>query len=302
MIGGLVEVAESGRHLSVQRGFLKVSEKGEELGRVPLDDIDALILSGPQITLSKNLMVELAERKAIIVTCGRNWHPISISLPFGVHYEAAGILRDQIDASQPLRKRLWQQIVQAKIDNQAAVLRRHERGTRASGELAVLRRRVRSGDPDNMEAQAARHYWPALMGPNFRRDRHADGVNAFLNYGYTILRAATARAVCGSGLHPSLGIHHGTRVNPFALIDDMMEPFRPLVDSVAHETYQEEAELDATHKRGLAAVLREDMLLETGLSPVTNCLTRLARSLTASFASKSPELVIAEIPQPEQLM
>ena len=108
--------------------------------------------------------------------------------------------------------------------------------------------------------------------------------------------------MCGSGLHPSLGIHHGTRVNPFALIDDMMEPFRPLVDSVAHETYQEEAELDATHKRGLAAVLREDMLLETGLSPVTNCLTRLARSLTASFASKSPELVIAEIPQPEQLM
>lgn len=299
MIGGLVEVAESGRYLSAQRGFLKVSEKGEELGRVPLDDITALILSGPQITLSKNLMVELAERKAIIVTCGRNWHPISLSLPFGVHYEAAGILRDQIDASQPLRKRLWQQIVQAKIDNQAAVLRRRGRETQAINELAVLRRRVRSGDPDNMEAQAARHYWPALMGPDFRRDRHADGVNAFLNYGYTILRAATARAVCGSGLHPSLGIHHGTRINPFALIDDLMEPFRPLVDSVAHETCEEEAELDATHKRTLAAVLREDMLLETGLSPVTNCLTRLARSLTASLASKTPELVIAAVPQTE---
>lgn len=302
MIGGLVEVAEDGRHLSVHRGFLKVSEKGEELGRVPLDDITALILSGPQITLSKNLMVELAERKAIIVTCGRNWHPISISLPFGVHYEAAGILRDQIDASQPLRKRLWQQIVQAKIDNQAAVLRRHAQGTRAIGELAVLNRRVRSGDPDNMEAQAARHYWPALMGSDFRRDRHSDGVNAFLNYGYTILRAATARAVCGSGLHPSLGLHHGTRVNPFALIDDLMEPFRPLVDSVARETYEDAIELDATHKRALAAVLREDMLLETGFSPVTNCLIRLARSLTASLASKTPELVIAEVHKPEQLV
>ncbi len=299
MIGGLVEVAESGRYLSVQRGFLKVSEKGEELGRVPLDDITALILSGPQITLSKNLMVELAERKAIIVTCGRNWHPISLSLPFGVHYEAAGILRDQIDASQPLRKRLWQQIVQAKIDNQAEVLRRHGRETRAISELAVLRRRVRSGDPENMEAQAARRYWPALMGPDFRRDRHADGMNAFLNYGYTILRAATARAVCGSGLHPSLGIHHGTRVNPFALIDDLMEPFRPLVDSVAYETYEEEAELDAPHKRDLAAVLREDMLLETGLSPVSNCLIRLARSLAASLASKTPELAIAAMPQSE---
>ena len=276
MIGGLVEVAENGRYLSVHRRFLKVSEKGEELGRVPLDDITALILSGSQITLSKNLMVELAERKAIIVTCGRNWHPISISLPFGVHYEAAGILRDQIDASQPLRKRLWQQIVQAKIDNQAAVLRRHARETRAIGELAVLHQRVRSGDPDNMEAQAARHYWPTLMGPDFRRDRHSDGVNAFLNYGYTILRAATARAVCGSGLHPSLGIHHGTRVNPFALVDDLMEPFRPLVDSIAHEIYEDAAELDATHKRALAAVLREDMMMETGVSPVANCLTRLA--------------------------
>lgn len=302
MIGGLVEVAENGRYLSVQRGFLKVSEKGEELGRVPLDDITALILSGSQITLSKTLMVELAERKAIIVTCGRNWHPISISLPFGAHYEAAGILHDQINASQPLRKRLWQQIVQAKIDNQAAVLRRYARGTRAIGELAVLRRRVRSGDPDNMEAQAARHYWPALMGSDFRRDRHSDGVNAFLNYGYTILRAATARAVCGSGLHPSLGLHHGTRVNPFALIDDLMEPFRPLVDSVARETYGDAKELDAAHKRTLAAVLREDMMLETGLSPVTNCLTRLARSLTASLASKRPELVIAEVHKPEQLV
>ena len=299
MIGGLVEIAEQGRHLSVQRGFLKVLEKGEELGRVPLDDITALILSGPQITLSKNLMVELAERKAIIVTCGRNWHPISISLPFGVHYEAAGILRDQIDASQPLYKRLWQQIVQAKIDNQAAVLRRHGGEARIINELVVLRRRVRSGDPDNMEAQAARRYWPALMGPDFRRDRHSGDVNALLNYGYTILRAATARAVCGSGLHPSLGIHHGTRVNPFALVDDLMEPFRPLVDAVARGISEEQTEVDAPHKRALAAVLREDMLLETGLSPVANCLTRLARSLAASLASKRPELVIAEVHQPE---
>ena len=166
MTGGVVEIAEDGRHLSVHRGFLKVSDSDRELGQVPLDDITALILSGPQITLSKTLMVELAERKAVIVTCGRNWHPVSFSLPFGAHYEAAGVLKDQIGASEPLKKRLWQQIVRAKISNQAIVLRRHAPDARAIGELDVLRRRVKSGDPENMEAQAARHYWPALMGRN----------------------------------------------------------------------------------------------------------------------------------------
>ena len=302
MIGGLVEVAEDGRQLSVHRGFLKISADGTEVGRVPLDDITALILSGPQITLSKNLMVELAERKAIIVTCGRNWHPVSFSLPFGMHYEAAGILRDQIDASEPLRKRLWQQVVRAKINNQAVVLRRHVPDAKAIGELDVLRRRVKSGDPDNMEAQAARHYWPALMGPDFRRDRHSDGVNIFLNYGYTVVRAATARAVCGSGLHPALGLHHGSRVNPFALVDDLMEPFRPLVDSIARSISDGPTDLDVGRKRALAAVLREDVMLEPGLAPVVNGLIRLVQSLVSSLASKKPELAIAAIREPGQLV
>ena len=111
MIGRLVEISEQGRHLSVHRGFLKVSEDGEEIGRVPLGDVTALVLTGPQVTLSKTLMVELAERKAVIVTCGKNWHPLSFTLPFGVHFETAGIPRDQIAMSEPLRKRLWQQVV-----------------------------------------------------------------------------------------------------------------------------------------------------------------------------------------------
>lgn len=302
MIGGLVEIAEQGRHLSVHRGFLKVSEGGDEIGRVPLDDVTALILSGPQVTLSKTLMVELAERKAVIVTCGRNWHPLSFTLPFGVHFETAGILRDQIGMTEPFRKRLWQRVVRAKIANQAKVLSRHVPESKAIEELAVLQRRVRSGDPDNMEAQAARHYWPALMGPDFRRDRRADGVNGLLNYGYTVLRAATARAVCGSGLHPALGLHHGSRVNPFALIDDLMEPFRPMVDSIGKENADDSTELDAEKKRTLATVLQEDMLLESGLAPVANCLTRLAQSMTASLSGKSPDLVIAEVRAPGQLV
>ena len=141
MIGGLVEIAGSGRHLSVHRGFLKVSEDGTEIGRVPLDDITALILAGPQITLTKTLMVEMAERRSVIVICARNWHPLSFTLPFGVHFESAGILRDQINATGPLRKRLWQQIVQAKITAQRTVLLHHEPQSPAVGELNILARR-----------------------------------------------------------------------------------------------------------------------------------------------------------------
>ncbi|MEX0760279.1 MAG: type II CRISPR-associated endonuclease Cas1, partial [Tistlia sp.] len=189
MIGGLVEVMEAGRHLAVHRGFLKVSDEGGEIGRVALDDITALILAGPQVTLSKALMVELAERRAVIVTCGRNWHPVALTLPFDSHFESAGVLHDQIAASEPLRKRLWQALVRAKIANQAQVLKRYRPAHPALDELDVLFRQVRSGDLDNREAQAARHYWPALMGSEFRRDRRAEGVNALLNYGYTVLRA-----------------------------------------------------------------------------------------------------------------
>ncbi len=306
MIGGIVEVAEAGRHLSVHRGFLKVSEGATELGRVPLDDITALIMSGPQATLSTRLIAELANRKAIIITCGPNWHPCAFTLPFGGHYEAAGVLRDQIAASAPLKKRLWQRLVKAKIANQAAVLGYHEPDHSKLNELGVLERRVKSGDPDNMEAQAARHYWPALMAKDFRRNRFAADANAYLNYGYTVLRAATARAICGAGLHPALGLHHGSRVNAFALVDDLMEPFRPFVDSIARQLVDEdagaEALLDPERKRCLAAVLRQDLVAESGASPLVICLARLAQSLTASLANKCEGLALPQARRPGHLL
>lgn len=308
MIGGIVEIAEAGRHLSVHRGFLTVAEDGDELGRVPLDDITALILSGHQITLSKQVMVSLAERKAVIVTCGRNWHPVSFTLPFGAHFESAGVLRDQINAREPLKKRLWQRLVRIKINHQATILSHCQPGHPKLAELDVLERRVKSGDPDNLEAQAARHYWPALMGEEFRRDRNRDDVNIYLNYGYTVLRAATARAVCAAGLHPALGLHHGTRVNDFALVDDLMEPFRPLVDWVAvellraHPPGNGSCDLTPDHKRDLVKILQQDLISESGASPLINCLGVLARSLAGSLASKSDQLSVAQITPAGQLV
>jgi len=303
MIGGLVEVGEAGRYLSVHRGFLKVSDEEAEIGRVPLDDITALILAGPQITLSKTLMVELAERRAVIVTCGRNWHPLSYTLPFGNHYETAGVLQDQIDASEPLRKRLWQLIVQAKVTNQRLVLEQFAPECAAIAELTALHKQIKSGDPDNREAQAARHYWPALMGADFRRDRQGEGANPFLNYGYTVLRAATARATCGAGLHSAIGLHHKSRVNAFALIDDLMEPFRPMVDAAVRSLSPEGLQgIRPEEKRHLAAVLQQDMVTEAGLSPVINCLGKLAQSLVASLKAKKPSLEIAVVRPAAQLI
>lgn len=304
MIGGIVEVAEPDRYISVHRGFLKVSDCETELGRVPMDDITALILSAPQVTISKNLMVELAERKAVIVTCGRNWHPLSITLPIAAHHQSAGILHDQIDASTPLKKRLWQKIVKTKIAHQAAVLAHHHPEHPKHLELGILERRVKSGDPENMEAQAARQYWTALMGDDFRRDRNAGDANVLLNYGYTILRAATARAVTASGLHPALGIHHHGRHNAFALVDDLMEPFRPMVDSIACDLLSDPdaVSLPPQTKRDLAAILQEDLLTDRGASPLINCLARMAQSLADSFSGKTDILEIARIKPAQDLL
>ena len=293
MIGGIVEVAEDDRRLSVYRGFLKVSDNKEEIGRVPLDDITALILSARQATLSRNLMFELAERKAIIVVCGSNYHPISLTWPFDAHYETAGTLHDQINASKPVKKRLWQEIVKAKINNQMAILDMVKPGHDKLKDMAVCIKQLKSGDPENREAQAARHYWPALMGNSFRRNRTGDKPNNFLNYGYAILRAAAARAVCAAGLNPALGLHHHSRINSFALVDDLMEPFRPMVDMTAFNmNKQGMQELDPSSKKAMAAVLQQDMMSEKGASPVINCMQRTAQALVSSFQTGDTKLKI----------
>ena len=208
MIGRIVEIAEDGRHLSLLRGFLRVQAKGEELGRVPLDDVVAVLAHAHGLTYSNNLLVALADRGVPFVVSGDNHQPVAILWPVSGHHQQTARMLAQVDAGRPLRKRLWQALVQAKVIHQGAVL---EAVGQPHGAFDRLAATVRSGDPENVEAQAARRYWPLLMGDDFRRDRAADGVNALLNYGYGILRAATARAVMAVGLHPSLGIHHHNR-------------------------------------------------------------------------------------------
>lgn len=258
MIGRVVEVASDGRHLAVLRGFMTISADGAEVARVPLDDIGVLLCHAHGLTYSNNLLVELSQRGAAVVLCGSNHMPLAWVWPLDGHHVQALRMRYQLEADEPLRKRLWQVLVRAKIVQQGAVLKRMGK---ADGAFDLLARKVRSGDPENMEAQAARRYWPLLMGEDFRRDRQTGGTNAMLNYGYTVLRAGVARAVTSTGLHPSIGLHHSNRGNPMCLVDDLMEPFRPLIDYLVTRLAADGAEdVTPSVKGSLARVLSLDMV------------------------------------------
>jgi CRISPR-associated protein Cas1 len=299
MIGRVIEVASDGRHLAVLRGFMTVSAEGTEIGRVPLDDIGVLLCHAHSITYSNNLIVELCNRGAAVVICAPNHMHVAWIWPLVGNHVQTQRMRHQLAAEDSLCRRLWQVIVRAKIAQQASVL---ERIGQPHGAFDMLARKVRSGDPENIEAQAARRYWPLLMGAVFRRDRDAGGMNAMLNYGYTVLRAGTARAITAAGLHPSIGLHHANRGNPMCLADDLMEPFRPIVDfQVSRLAKDGETEMTPAVKSALAHVLSLDAATARGTTPLSTCLERLAFSLAEAFESGKPVLDLPEPALPMEL-
>ncbi len=292
MIGRIVEIAGDGRYLSLDRGFLVVSHKGQELGRTPIDDVAALIGNAHGLVYSNNLLVALAERGAPFVLCGANHKPVGLLWPVEGHHRQAARMDAQLSASLPLRKRLWKQVVQAKIGMQAAVIGLFD------GPEPPLRRlagKVRAGDPSNVEGQAARQYWSLLLGKAFRRDRDAEGINAMLNYGYTVLRALVARQIMAAGLHPGVPLHHANEGNPMRLVDDLMEPFRPLVDAVVRRLCDTGAvTLDAETRRELALLGTRSMRTVQGVSPVTVTVQRLAVSLAQVYEKRAMALDLPE--------
>ena len=290
----IIDIAADGRHLSRDRGFLKVSEDGREIGRTPLDQVAGVIVHAHGTTWSTSLLVELAERGAPVVLCGPNHAPRSVLMPLEGHHAQGGRLRAQWQAKAPLMKQAWKKIVTAKVTMQAAAL---EAVGQPSAPLQMMIRKITSGDGTNVEAQAARYYWPRMMGDAFRRDAKASDVNALLNYGYTVLRAATARAVVAAGLHPSVGLHHANRMNAFALADDLMEPFRPLVDCAARRCATDNgAQVDTPNKQALARLIAIDLPLDDAMSPVSVAVIRLATSLGQSFENGRLSLVLPKPP------
>lgn len=222
----ILEIAERPARLRIERRQLVVESDGSPV-RFPLDDIAVIVVAHPQVSYTQAVLSELSAAGGTFVTCDSSRMPNGILLPLAANSVQTERFRKQLELSQPRQKRAWQQIIKAKIAMQSALLQ-HQLGADAG--LEALLGQVRSGDTANVEARAARRYWTALFGSDFRRDRNAPGHNALLNYGYALLRAATARAIVAAGLHPSLGVHHHNKYNAFCLADDLMEPYRPLID------------------------------------------------------------------------
>ena len=293
-LGRIVEIAEVGRHLAKDRGFLIVSSSGAEIGRVPLDDLSAVIVSAPGTTVSCFLLSDLASRGISFAVCGQNFAPAGLLWPVDGHHVQQRRMEGQINSTKVMARKIWTQVVVAKIRWQGWAV---SKAGHRSGAFESFARAVKAGDPENIEAQAARRYWPLMFGPDFRRDTEAPGTNALLNYGYAILRSATARAIAAAGLHPGMGVFHRHPHNAMPLADDLMEPFRPHLDlEVLSLTREGLLGVDKDAKRRLVGVLLAELPTSAGNSPIQTCLMRLAQSVAASYVSGEISISLPRFP------
>ena len=305
MTDRILDLSESPARLRVDTERLVIKRDGKDDVLIPLADLAVVIVSHPRVTFSQAVLSGLATAGGAFVTCDKSSLPVAMLLPLQAHHLQAERFARQAAASLPAKKRLWQQIVRAKIAAQARCLRALH-GDEDS--LQGLVPRVRSGDPQNVEARAARRYWPALFnygsGETFRRRRDGDPPNGHLNYGYAVLRAIVARAICAAGLHPSLGLHHHNRYNAFCLADDLMEPFRPLVDASVARHAQEHgmnAPLDKNAKNAIIMDLLDRYPANGEARTLFDWLSRAAQSLTGVFSETCKRLTIAELSPLENL-
>lgn len=261
---------------------------------IPIEDIGVLILDHPQLSLTHGILNALLESGSAVITCSQSHMPTGLLLPLAGHSLQSERFQQQLEASLPLRKQLWQQTIRAKIQNQEALLALIH--GRHFPNMQAWSKQVRSGDPDNLEARAALFYWSQLFPslPAFTRDREAEAPNALLNYGYAILRGLMGRALVASGLLPTLGIHHHNRYNAYCLADDMMEPYRPYVDSlVAHiyEAHQPET-LTRECKRELLTLPELDVVIDGVRHPLMVGVGLTAQSLQHCFAGEARSLAL----------
>jgi CRISPR-associated protein Cas1 len=296
VIKRIVEISSARTFLSVRYGQLVIKENGNELSQIPCEDIGILLVDHPGTSYTHSVFTELLDKGAAIVLCGGNHHPAAMLLPLESNSEQGERFRKQIEAKEPVKKRLWKQLVQAKIQHQAKVA---GRDTETYAALMILRQRVRSGDPSNVEAQASRKFWASyLQGIEFHRDVAGAPPNNLLNYGYTVMRAAVARALCSAGLLPCLGIHHCNRYNAFALADDVMEPFRGFVEARVKQICEADGapdELTQPLKARLLEVLYDPVTISGFQGPLMVALHRTAASLQRCFAGEQEQL---ELPEP----
>jgi len=287
MIKQVVEISSAGTYLSVRYGQLVLKRDGSVVGRVPCEDVGVLLVDHRGVTYTHSVFTELLRYGAAVVVCGADHHPAGMFLPLEGHSLQSERFRQQAEVAKPVKKQLWKQIVRAKILHQAKVLGPDSEAYRA---LLLLGRKVRSGDPENIEAWASKKFWGEyLSAVSFRRAADGAPPNNMLNYGYMVMRAAVARALCSAGLLPALGIHHRNRYNAFCLADDMIEPFRGFVDAKVREICEGEGvvdELDQRIKARLLEVLYERVTIGGFRGPLMVGLHRTMASLQRCFAGE----------------
>jgi CRISPR-associated protein Cas1 len=264
---------------------------------VPIEDIGVVILDHKQITVTQALLAELLDNNCAVITCDSRQLPVGLLLPLAGNTIQNERFRNQLDASLPLKKQLWQQTIESKIRNQAAMLE-YTTGE-VHNNMLKWSDSVKSGDTENMEARAAVYYWKTIFpdNPYFVRDHEGGGANALLNYGYAILRAIVARALVASGLMPTLGIHHHNRYNAYCLADDIMEPYRPYVDKVVVDILNEdsEAEITTTTKIKLLNIPVIEVVIGGRRSPLMVAVSHTTSSLVKCFRGESRRLIYPEM-------
>ena len=272
--------------------------KKEAERTIPIEDIGVVILDNRRITITSGVMEALLENNCAVITCNQKGMPVGLLLPLCGNTTQNERFRSQLEASLPLRKQLWQQTIKQKILNQEFVLRTNT--DKETNCMRVWSNDVRSGDPDNLEARAAAYYWKNVFTnyPNFVRDREGTPPNNLLNYGYAILRAIIARALVGSGLLPTLGIHHHNRYNAYCLADDIMEPYRPYVDQLVLDIIQCNLEIsDITRdlKMQLLGIPMLDVVINGKRSPLMIAAQQTTASLARCFAGESKRISYPEM-------
>ena len=294
MLNRVLEIAEENRYISLKRGFIVIQQGEHELGSIPLDDIAVLLLTAQGVTITKNILNALSEKGCITIFCGANYIPQSMVLPIASHTYFTKIIKTQINASEPFKKRIWQQIVIQKIKNQSLCLKNCNKQDNIEL-LDKISRMVKSGDPDNREAYGAKMYWKSLFGETFIRDKNGDGINSFLNYGYAIMRAGMARAICSHGLIPSLGIHHDNNLNQFCLADDLFEIYRPIVDTFVYKlTEKGEKELNPKNKKVLANLLKVKVHTSEGETSAVQSMQYMVSSFVKALEIGKPDIELPD--------
>ncbi len=261
----------------------------EQKGRVPVEDLGVLVLDHFQITISHQLIQKLMGNKVAVISCDAHHLPFGLMLPLHGHTEHSDKVKDQLSASEPLKKQLWKQTVEAKIENQMLLLKQLEL---PYFPMKKYKEQIKTGDSTNREGIAAQHYWKHLISPDFIRERFGEFPNPFFNYGYIIVRSMMARAIVETGLLPVLGIFHSNKYNAYCLADDLIEPYRPLVDKKVMEWMKNDSkeEISKEYKAYILGIATDDVKIQNSIRPFMVAIKETTVSLYKSYTGEKRKI------------